>query len=298
MSDVIQGTEEWHSKRVGLITGSRAGAILGLSKWADAKSVMRDMVRSYFGAEREFNGNEATEHGNMYEPLAIQDYELETGSDVQTAGFLTNPEIPWIGVSPDGLVGEDGGLEVKCPFRGGIQTLEDKPDYFCQCALSIIVTGRSWWDFYVKIVGNGRDEGSHLERVTAEQAKEWWEKNSEYLKDFHDEYLAIIANKEKAAPYLANLEKDLSEDELWKQASARYAEAKQEAEIANEALKQAKAELQAIAESQGVKKVFGCGVMAYQAARKGSVNYSKIPELKGVDLEKYRGKDSIYWTIK
>ena len=293
-----QGTTQWHKARTGLVTGSRAGAILGLSKWADRNSVMRDMVRSYFGADREFTGNEATEHGNTYEPLAIQDYELETGNDVIAEGFITNPDIPWIGVSPDGLVGDDGGVEVKCPYRGGIQTLEMKPDYLCQCYLSLIVTGREWWDFYVKIIGNGREEESHLERVSNGDALMWWHESKDKLKAFYDEYIETINDKEKAEQYLGDLERDLSSDEKWKQAAKDYEEAKQEAEIANEALKQAKARLQELAESQGVKKVTGCGVMAYQATRKGAVNYSKIPELKEVDLEQYRGKEAIYWTIK
>lgn len=293
-----QGSEQWHKARSGLVTGSRAGAILGLSKWADYNSVMRDMVRSYFGAEREFSGNEATEHGNTYEPLAIQDYELETGNDVKPEGFITNPDIPWIGVSPDGLVGEYGGVEVKCPYRGGIQTLADKPDYLCQCYLSLIVTGREWWDFYVKIIGNGREEESHLERVTLDEALKWWGDNKAALKAFYDDYIETINDKEKAEQYLGDLERDLSDNDKWQQAAQEYATAKQEAELANEALKQAKAKLQELAESQGVKKVTGCGVMAYQATRKGAVNYSKIPELKEVDLEQYRGKESTYWTIK
>ena len=298
MSDVKQGTEGWHKKRVGLVTGSRAGAILGLSKWADRDSVMRDMVRGYFGAEREFLGNEATEHGNKYEPLAIQDYELETGNEVHSAGFLVNPDIDWIGISPDGLIGDDGGLEVKCPYRGGIQTLESKPDYACQCYLSLIVTGREYWDFYVKIIDNGRQEESHLERVSNGDALIWWHKHKDELKAFHDEYLEIISDKERAAPYLADLEKDLSGNEQWQALAKAYAEAKQEADIANEVLKQVKAKLQELAEQQEVKKVTGCGVMAYKSIRKGNVNYSKIKELDGIDLEQYRAKPTETWTIK
>ena len=298
IDNVEQRTEEWHKKRTGYVSGSRAGAILGLSKWADRNSVMRDMVRAYFGAEREFNGNEATEHGNKYEPLAIQDYELETKHEVQSAGFITNPDIDWIGISPDGLVGDDGGVEIKCPYRGGIQTLEDKPDYLCQCYLSLIVTGRKWWDFYVKIIDNGREEVSHLERVTAEQANAWWEANKDTLKAFHDEYLEIIADKERAAEYLNDLEVSMDDNTDWKAAVELYLSAKQEADIAAEAVKIAKAKLQELAESTGAKKARGCGVQVYQSTRKGTVNYSNIPELNGVDLEQYRSKDSTYWTIK
>lgn len=299
MTDQLeQGSEKWHKARVGLITGSRAGAILGLSKWADRDSVMRDMVRAYFKAEQEFKGNEATEHGNKYEPLAIQDYELETGNEVQSVGFLTNPDIDWIGVSPDGLVGEDGGVEIKCPYRGGIQTLEGKPDYLCQCYLSLIVTGREWWDFYVKVIDNGREEESHLERVSNGDAHKWWLENKSTLKAFHDEYLEIIEDEEKAAPYLADLEVIMDDSNEWKEAVELYLSAKQEMDIAVEAMKLAKAKLQEIAESTGAKKARGCGVQVYQSTRKGSVNYSKIPELSGVDVEQYRGKETTFWTIK
>lgn len=293
-----QGSADWHKARVGLVTGSRAGAILGLSKWADRDSVMRDMVREYFGAPREFTGNEATEHGNTYEPLAIQDYELLTGHDVQPAGFLTNPDIPWIGVSPDGLIGDDGGVEVKCPYRGGIQTFDDKPDYLAQVCLSLIVTGREWWDFYVKIIDNGRDEDYYHTEIDKKTADYWWKQNKDDLKAFHDEYLEIIADKERAAPYLKDLEIDASGDETWQELSAFYLDEKKKFEEAKSRLDAAKAALTEFAEHADVRKVHGCGVQAYQATRKGSVNYSKIPELKGVDLDKYRGKDSTYWTVK
>ena len=59
-----QRTPEWFEQRKGRITGSRVGAILGMSPWQKPADVLRAMVREYHGASTEFTGNPATDHGN------------------------------------------------------------------------------------------------------------------------------------------------------------------------------------------------------------------------------------------
>ena len=76
---IEQRSEEWFKQRIGKITGSRVGAILGLSPFQKASDVMRAMVREYHGAESEFKGNSATMYGVANEDAAIFDFELETG---------------------------------------------------------------------------------------------------------------------------------------------------------------------------------------------------------------------------
>lgn len=292
-TELQQGSQEWLDARVSKLTGSRVGAILGANPYSKPDDVMREMVREYFGAEREFTGNAATEHGNEYEDVAVQDYELLTGHRVERAGLIVHPDYDWLAISPDGLIDNEGGVEIKCPFSGKIKPLSDTPHYLCQVLLSLVCTGRQWWDFYV-----WTESEESREVVTREEADEWFADNFDKLKEFHEQYLAIIADKKLAKPYLADLESDASEDPDWQELAGQYEQAKADADAAGKRVSELKHKLTEKAESYGTKKVKGCGVQVFKATRKGSVDYSKVPELKGVDLDKYRKKDSDYWTVK
>ena len=292
-AELKQGTQEWLDARKSKITGSRVGAILGVNPYSKPDDVMREMVREHFGAEREFTGNVATEHGNEYEAVALQDYEIYSGNEVTSAGLLVHPHIEWLAVSPDGLIGADGGVEIKCPYSGNIKDLDSQPHYKSQVLLCLAVTGREWWDFYV-----WTENGESLETVFKSEAEAWIENNIAALEEFHARYLDIITDKKLSAQYLADLETDASEDEQWQALAAEYAAAKRKSDEVEKHLKECKAKLSKHAETYGTKKVKGCGVQVFKATRKGSVQYAKIPELKDVDLDKYRGKDSEYWTVK
>ena len=106
-----QRSTEWLEARRGLITANAVGGILGVSPNITWAGVMRRMVRDAHGAEPEFTGNIATEYGVVNEAGAIAEYQMETANKVQAVGFITRED--WAGCSPDGLIGDDGGLEVK-----------------------------------------------------------------------------------------------------------------------------------------------------------------------------------------
>jgi len=89
--------------------------------------------------------------GTETEPLARAEYEIREGVEVDEVGFIDSPDIPMFGGSPDGLVGETGGLEIKCPNTAThIETLlagvVDRK-YIIQVQSLMAVTGRAWWDF-------------------------------------------------------------------------------------------------------------------------------------------------------
>ena len=131
MSDQLkQGSEEWFNARKGRITGSRVGAILGLSPFANRDDVMREMIREHFGYEREFKGNVATDWGSEHESTAIAQYERETGNLVISTGFFAYEDM--LGASPDGLVLDNGLVEVKCPYSKKIKPLSEQPHYIAQ----------------------------------------------------------------------------------------------------------------------------------------------------------------------
>jgi putative phage-type endonuclease len=95
--------------------------------------------------------NAAMQWGTDHEPQARAMYELETGNTVMEIGFAIHPTIEMSGASPDGLVGDDGLVEIKCPNSAThIATLlGGKPDgkYVKQMQWQMACTGRAWCDF-------------------------------------------------------------------------------------------------------------------------------------------------------
>lgn len=90
------------------------------------------------------------QQGVILETEAIPYYELMTGAKVQRIGFITDDQMR-IGCSPDGCIGEDGGLECKAPQpKTQVKYLLEgtvPPEYICQIQGSLYVSGRKWWDF-------------------------------------------------------------------------------------------------------------------------------------------------------
>jgi hypothetical protein len=153
--DVQQGTPEWFELRLGVPTASQFHRILTpktLKIAAASDEYIHELVADHFRSEPapSVPMNHAMEHGIQTEAEARRWYAMETDCDVTQVGFITNEEGT-LGCSPDGLVGADGGLELKCPqpntqvrylLEGGLP-----PEYRCQVHGSLIVTGRHWWDF-------------------------------------------------------------------------------------------------------------------------------------------------------
>src|SRR5690348_7975827 len=110
-----QRSASWYADRIGRITASRVGAILGLSKYRTSADVLRDMVREALGAPSEFTGNEATRYGETHEADALDAYEQRYGTIIKPSGIVVHPLYDWLAASPDGLVGEHGLVECKCP---------------------------------------------------------------------------------------------------------------------------------------------------------------------------------------
>lgn len=96
--NVVQGSPEWHALHDDLWTGSTAIKLL------------QDRPLPDWGT---FAGNKYTRRGKLLEPIAIREFEVQTDTDVQIIGFVTNSKYPKAGYSPDGICG-DTLLEVKC----------------------------------------------------------------------------------------------------------------------------------------------------------------------------------------
>lgn len=280
-----QRSDEWHASRVGNITGSRIGAILNLSPFAKRDDVMREMVRQHFGLEQEFKGSVATRHGDKHEKTAITEYEIQTGNIVEEIGIIHHPEIEYLAHSPDGLIGLDGEIEVKCPYSGVIKSIKEQPHYNAQIQLGLECAGRDWCDFVVWTPGDMLIERVYRDRM-------WFKEHENELETFYQEYLKHIQGDGK--PYTDDIEKPASAEYL--ALESEYIKKLAVANRAKESAEQIKAELLSIAKKNGVKTVGA--LTSYTPYKKaGSVDYSKIPELKGVDLNQYRKKSRNEWRL-
>jgi putative phage-type endonuclease len=149
-----QRTDEWFEARLGKATASRFKDIMTTVKYGEAAAVRN--YRAQLVAERLTGSKEETwtspamQWGIDYEPLARLRYELASSSEVEECGFFPHPELQ-AGASPDGLIGEDGLLEIKCPNTAThIDSLkaQDVPKlYYWQVMGQLWVTGRKWCDF-------------------------------------------------------------------------------------------------------------------------------------------------------
>lgn len=147
-----QGTKEWFDARKGHMTASHATAI-GNAK-AGLNTYIKEMMSEYYSSgEKEQFTSGHTDRGNELEPIARQVYEFENNVTVDEVGFIELNE--YVGCSPDGLIGEDGGLEIKSPSdKEYIEYLIDgedaiKSDYHWQVQMNLKITGRQWWDLMI-----------------------------------------------------------------------------------------------------------------------------------------------------
>lgn len=146
----IQGSPEWHEHRLGLLTASEAQAIA--SNGAGLKTLVTKLVAERLTRKQEQGYmNSDMQRGKDLESEARCSYELETGNVVTEVGFCKLDDD--VGSSPDGLVGEDGGVEIKCfndsKFVDYMFTEKVDTGYEWQCHFNIYVTDRQWWDYVV-----------------------------------------------------------------------------------------------------------------------------------------------------
>ena len=150
-----QKTDEWYTARLGKVTASRVADVMAKTKSgtsASRKNYLAQLLcERLTGKQDESFTNAAMQRGNELEPIARANYELETGRAVQEVGFIDHPSIAYFGASPDGLVGDDGLIEIKCPNTAThLETLKNrKPDskYIIQMQVQMACTGRAWCDF-------------------------------------------------------------------------------------------------------------------------------------------------------
>lgn len=158
-----QRTEQWHDARLGKFSASQFYRLMTEPKKKEDKEagnlsqgaltyVYECVAERLTGqrAKQEFTSR-FTEHGENMEPIAKQVYNTVFGVSIVDSEYI--PRDEYSGGSPDGLIGADGIIEIKCPYtitshlEHKLNNLKDKPEYYWQCLGYLLITGRQWIDF-------------------------------------------------------------------------------------------------------------------------------------------------------
>lgn len=146
--DIIQQSEEWYRLKADKLGASNATAIANQGKGLDTE--INDKMAEYFASVKTDNfTSQDMDRGNELEPIARSMYELEYGVKVEQVGFVEFNDF--IGCSPDGLINDDGGLEIKSPknntyFKILTEGEKEIPsDYIWQCQMNLLITERKYW---------------------------------------------------------------------------------------------------------------------------------------------------------
>lgn len=153
-----QRSAEWFAARLGCVTASRVKDVMasgrGGAPSATRKNYMMELLCERLTGQSggaDLSRNAAVQRGVELEPFACMAYEADKGLMVVETGLVMHPTIAGFGASPDGLVGEDGVLEIKCPNTAThIATMQSErhdPQYEWQMLAQMACTGRAWADF-------------------------------------------------------------------------------------------------------------------------------------------------------
>lgn len=269
---LIQGTPEWVQYRQGMRNASETSAVLGLSPWLTPYGLW--MLKT--GRSKQ----EATPpmlHGTRMEPEARAAYEMHTGHMMKPLVLQDGP----YSASLDGIT-LDGELivEIKCPFRGKRSSLWQEAQagrvpnhYAVQVQHQLMVSGAQLAHVWVFAEGDGVLITLRRDVELMAVIRDGWEDFQRYLDT-------------DTPPPLMDADAVKRDDPAWTEAALAYLDAKQRSDVADKALEVARKGLLGLVRSP---REVGAGVSVVKLWKTGSVDYKSIPELRSVNLDRYRG---------
>jgi putative phage-type endonuclease len=279
MEQRTESWEEWRSKGLG---SSDAPIIMGASPWLTPYQLWEQKTKR---AQSKVS-NWAMERGNQLEPKARAHYQLLREIDMP-ATLREHALYPHLRASLDGYAAQNGGriLEIKCPgkedhAKAVAGQIPEK--YIWQLVHQLAVADAAVADYFSFDGSRGVIVPFHrdlkLEQTLIEKMLPFWELvKTDTPPEYSERDFKVLRGKK--------------EKELF----TKFKNLKLEADAKAEALEQVRKE---IIEQIQDPRVICADVQLMRGERKGAVDYAKIPELKQVDLEKYRKKPSVVVTLK
>ena len=280
---LVQGTAEWHAHRAHYRNASESASVMGLSPWQTPHQLW--LVRT---GRMTVPITAAMHHGTQMEPKARAAYEERTGLVMQPL-VLTEGEYS---ASLDGItLDSDLIVEIKVPYKGRASALwqavsagEVPEHYRIQVQHQLMVSGAKLAHLFVFDGTDGLLVEITRDDVAMAAIRRAWDAFQVYLDT-------------DTAPPLTDRDTVIRTDDDWKLAATDYAKLKAEADSVGEKLDAAKARLIALATHNSES---GAGVTVTRYWKAGNVDYKKVPQLAGVDLDQYRGlgREEIRITLK
>ena len=196
--DIIQRTPEWIEIKRGKMSASNAETIIANGKGLETY-IYNLMAEYYSSAEKENYINADMQRGIDLEPEARLEFEFYTNLDVQEVGFIEYNEF--IGVSPDGLIGDDGLIEIKCPndsiYFKVLLSDNIKPEYIAQMQMQMYVTDRQYC-YFVSYNPNF-EKSLYIKKINRdkemiEKLKKGLERGIELIKEIKENFRKVGAN--------------------------------------------------------------------------------------------------------
>lgn len=270
---LVQGSAEWHAHRAQYRNASETAAVMGVSPWQTPFELWLVKTGRKVIAE-----TEAMRHGTATEPAARAAFEQESGLIMQPLVMVDGN----YSASLDGItLAGDTIVEIKCPYKGQTSELWQmvKTDtvpqhYYLQVQHQLMVSHAQ--HAYLWVFDGQEGVGITIEPDTQlfEQIRSAWDAFQVYLDT-------------DTPPPITDQDTLLRIDPVWEEAANQYLQCKAASDEAAAKAEEAKAKLISLT-SHSRESGFGVSVTRYW--KQGNIDYKKVPELQGVDLELYRGK--------
>ena len=270
---LVQGSPKWHEYRHSMRNAGETAAVLSISPWLTPYQLW--LIKT----ERSTQAvTPPMRHGTKMEPEARAAYETHTGNLMQPLVLNDGP----YSASLDGInLAGDLIVEIKCPFRGKASPLWKEASagrvpghYNAQVQHQLMVAGASTAHFWVYAEGEGMLITLKRDEELMGLIREAWDDFQQYL-------------DADSPPPLTEADSAQRTDGKWAEAARAYLEAKAKADAADAVLEQARKELVGLLRHP---RESGEGVNVVKLWKAGNVDYKAIPELRGVNLDRYRGK--------
>lgn len=270
---LVQGSAAWHEHRAKYRNASETAAVMGLSPWMTPHELW--LIKT---GRKVVEETVAMRHGTEMEPAARAAFEEQTG-------LIMQPQVVVDGeysASLDGItLNGDTLLEVKCPYKGTVSELWQTvktgtvPEhYLMQVQHQLMVSGAGLAYLWVYDGNIGIKLAIEPDKLTFARIRECWDAFQPYLDS-------------DTPPPLTDQDTKTRTDAAWNEAADAYRGWK---DVADEAQAKADAAKARLIELATHSREAGYGVAVTRYWKAGNVDYKKVPELQGVNLEQYRGK--------
>ena len=310
---LAQGSTEWFEARANLLTASICAAALNESTYMTLDDLVHEKVLEREGHPRTFQGNEATRWGTRKEDTGAAWLEKEINALIRGAPLIVHPDHPWLGASSDGLVNDDTGVEIKCPFdkrfldwengtgnqdellricEHKMFSIADRKDYWIQCQIQMACADLQQVFFTVWTPLIQKYE-------TVERDQEWIDQAIPQLKAVHDRIEAERADPDMLAKHLEGTQSHTQDADVLHIAemyALQYDRTKQMQEQL-ERIKQRLISACVAADEDDVETGYLKAKRSFRKGRLNSTQLQKAAKEKGIDIEQFRGEEEEYWSI-